>query len=354
MKRAGRVNYPDLDLMKLMMAFLVVEIHTRPLKGFPLAETLIEGLDVVAVPFFFMASAFLCFRGLDESAFSEASSSGAMRVRRTTSKLLKLYLIWTVLYLPITVFGSALHGDGLMHAVLLFIRGTLFVGENYYSWPLWYLLASVVGFVLMYICLRGGVRSKRILLASFALLLVGYGISFVQGWDGAPVALAFPVKAYGLVFAGSRNGLFEGFFYVAVGAVLGMRHRDLGKVPAWLEMALVVLGLAGTVSVSNDAHLPFCVLAGVGLFLLSVRRCGSNLKPHIGARNASTIIYLVHMCFVVLFVYGVCGGMEADLYENGVNTVLLYFFALGGSAMASLLVIAASKRLPVLKKIFGI
>lgn len=73
MKHAGRVNYLDLDIMKLVMAFLVDEIHTRPLKGLPLAETLIEGFDVVAVPFFFMASAFLCFRGLDESAFSEAS-----------------------------------------------------------------------------------------------------------------------------------------------------------------------------------------------------------------------------------------------------------------------------------------
>lgn len=26
-----RINYPDLDVMKLLMAFLVVEIHTRPL-----------------------------------------------------------------------------------------------------------------------------------------------------------------------------------------------------------------------------------------------------------------------------------------------------------------------------------
>ena len=354
MRHTERVNYPDLDLMKLAMAFLVVEIHTRPLTGFPFAERIVEGIDVVAVPFFFVASALLCFRGLDEGSFADGSLPGAVRVRKTTGKLLRLYFVWTAIYLPVTVFGGIIRGDGFVHAVLFFIRGTLFVGENYYSWPLWYLLASVIGFTLVYLCLRGGVRSKRILLASSVLLLAGYCITFVQGWDGAPAVLSIPVKAYGLVFGGSRNGLFEGFFYVAMGAVLGMNCSRVVEVPVLAELALVVAGLAGTVFVSNDAHLPFCMAASIGLFLLSARRCGSDLKPHVGARNASTVIYLVHMYFAVLFVYGICGGTDADLYSNGVNAMLLYLFALGSSAAASVLVIAASKELPILKKIFGI
>lgn len=354
MRHTERVNYPDLDLMKLAMAFLVVEIHTRPLAGFPIAERIVEGIDVVAVPFFFMASAFLCFRGLEEGSFTDGSLPGAVRVRKTMGKLLWLYFVWTAIYLPVTVFGGVIRGDGFVHAVLFFIRGTLFVGENYYSWPLWYLLASVIGFALVYICLRWGVHLKRILLTSSVLLFVGYCITFVQGWDGAPAALSLPVKVYGLVFGGSRNGLFEGFFYVAVGAMLGMNFRHVDEVPVFAELVLVAFGLVGTVFVSNDAHLPFCVATGIGLVLLSVRRCGSDLKPHVGARNASTVIYLVHMYFVVLFVYGICGGADPNLYANGVNSMLLYLFALGGSAVVSVLVIATSKELPMLKKIFGI
>lgn len=349
-----RVNYPDLDVVKLLMAFLVIEIHTRPLMGFPFAERIIEGIDVIAVPFFFLASAFLCFRGLDEASFADKALPGAARVRRTIGKLLRLYLTWTVLFLPVTVFGSVIHGDGLVHALAIFARGTLLIGENYYSWPLWYLLASVVGFTLVYICLRGGVRSRRILLLSFVLLLVGYGITFVQGWEAAPATLSLPVKVYGAAFGGARNGVFEGFFYVAVGAVLGMRHHEVEEMPVLVEIALVVLGLAGTVLVSNDAHLPFCAAAGIGSFLLSIRRCGSGLRPHAGARNASTIIYLVHMYFIVLFVYGICGGTNVNLNANGVNGAWLYLFALGGSILLSVLVIAASRRLPLLKKVFGI
>lgn len=51
--KTAKVNYPNLDLMKFFLALLVVEIHTRPLKCFYFAETLIEGIDVLAVPLFF-------------------------------------------------------------------------------------------------------------------------------------------------------------------------------------------------------------------------------------------------------------------------------------------------------------
>lgn len=214
-----RVNYPDLDVAKILMAFLVVEIHARPLMGFPLAERVVEGIDVVAVPFFFMASAFLCFRGLDEASFAEKTLPGAVRVRKTIGRLLKLYLIWTVLYLPVTVFGSVIHGDCLAYALAVFARGTLFIGENYYSWPLWYLLAGAVGFSLVYICLRGGVRSQYIVLLSFALLSVGFVITFVQGWEDAPAALSIPVQSYGTVFGGERRD-FRGFFLRGYGGLV--------------------------------------------------------------------------------------------------------------------------------------
>ena len=153
---AKRVNYSDLDLIKLVMAFLVVEIHTRPLLDIPAAEFVIEGIDVLAVPFFFIASAFLCFRSLNIDDFVAADTRGAVRVRKTIGKLLRLYLIWTVLFLPVTVFGDMLQGKNLLVSIASFVKGTLFVGENFCSWPLWYLLASVVAFALVYLCLRGG------------------------------------------------------------------------------------------------------------------------------------------------------------------------------------------------------
>lgn len=336
------------------MALLVVEIHTRPLIGFQFAEIAIEGIDVLAVPFFFLASGFLCFRGLSYASFGEATRAGAERVRNTIVKLLRLYLIWTLFYFPITIFGNVLLGNSFLHASLSFVRGTLFVGENHYSWPLWYLLASVVGFTMVYICLRREVDFKTIIPFSLFLLLLGFGITYVQGWDGAPVYLSVPIKIYCRVFGSSRNGLFEGFFYIAVGAAFGLKWDQLNKTPVFLEVVAIILGLTGNFLVSNDAHLPFCVIASLGLFLLSVRRHGTNLDSHTRARRMSTIIYLVHMYFVVVFVYDICGESNPDLYANSVNRPLLFLFALCCSILVSILVINASKRAPALKTVFGI
>ena len=294
------------------MALLVVEIHTRPLIGFHFAEIAIEGIEALAVPFFFLASGFLCFRGLSYASFGEATFAGAERVRNTINKLLRLYLIWTLLYFPITIFGNVLLGNSFLRASLSFVRGTLFVGENYYSWPLWYLLASVVGFTIVYICLRRGGRFKTIIPFSLFLLLLGFGITYVQSWDGAPVYLSIPIKIYCRVFGSSRNGLFEGIFYIAAGAAFGMKWDQLNRVSVSLELAAVALGLTGNILVNNDAHLPFCAIASIGLFLLSVRRHGRDLNSFAQARRMSTIIYLVHMYFVVVFVYGICGESNPD------------------------------------------
>ena len=333
---------------------LVVEIHTRPLEAFAIPESVIEGIDVIAVPFFFIASAFLCFRGLSEEDFAASSSYGSIRVRKTAFKLLELYLIWTVLYLPVTVFGNLLYGNGLLHGLLAFARGTLLVGQNFCSWPLWYLLAGTVAFSLVYFCLRGGVASKTMVGAAFLLLLLGYFVMCAADRGEVPDVIAVPARLYEKLFLTTRNGLFEGFFYVAVGAVFGMRHKRLESMSAFCLVVGFVSGVAGCVLVNPDAHLPFCALAGICLFLLSVRRHGASLSPHIGARNASTIIYLTHMIFAVLFVYVICGGTDPDIHANDANRGLLYLFSLGGSALFAVAIIPAAKRLPFLKRIFGI
>ena len=107
-----------------------------------------------------------------------------------------------------------------------------------------------------------------------------------------------------------------------------MSYRDFEKASVWAEVALVVIGLAGTILVNNDAHLPFCVAASTGLFLLSIRRGGANLNPHEGARNTSAVVYLVHKYSIVLLVYGICGGTNADLYANGADGPSLYLWGL--------------------------
>ena len=188
---------------------------------------------------------------------------------------------------------------------------------------------------------------------SFVSLLCGYLIACAADWHDAPSFIAVPVSLYDKLFVNTRNGLFEGFFYVAAGAFLGMRYKSLDSIPAPGLLVGFVLGVAGCVFINADAHLLFCACAGICLFLLSVKRYGTDCVPHVVARNASTVIYLAHMMFAVVFVYGICGGANPDIHANDADRVLLYLFSLGGSALLAAAVIPLSRKLPVLRRAFG-
>lgn len=351
---SNHASFPDLDLGKLCMAFLVVEIHTLPLNdvGSDLIARIIAGIDSVAVPFFFVTSSFFCFRNLVPSDFKDRFSSAAVRARKTIRKQLTLYVAWTILLLPLALFGAHLRAWSVSETALRIIRGVVFVGENDFTWPLWYLLASVVAFSLVYILLRGGVSPRAIMLASSALLLFGYAIEVCLAWDDAPPVIAFMADLYNVVFSTARNGLFEGFFYVAIGMCIGFGWNKFRSWPPAWTVGGIVLGLAGCILVSPSAHLPFCALSAVSLFLLCTRRVSN--RAHSWARKASTVVYLVHMVFVVIFVYGICGHTEISFYDASISHMALYAFTLGCSLLTAAIVIPLGRRFPIVKTVFGV
>lgn len=335
------------------MSLLVVEIHTKPFKdvGLETVSQVVTAIDCVAVPFFFVASDFLCFRGLSAIEFSDGSSPASARVHGTIRKQLSLYSIWTVLLLPLALFGASLREWDVVETVLRLIRGTVFVGQNDFTWPLWYLLASVVAFSLVYILLRT-VSPRAILLMSGAFLLFGWVIEFCLAWKGAPAAIALLANLYNAVFSTARNGLFEGFFYVAVGMFIGLRWVESRTwSPAW-PVAGLVIGISGCILISPSAHLPFCALFAVSLFLLCIRRVSD--KAHPWARKASTVVYLAHMVFVVIFVYGICGHTEISFFNAPISHIALYVFTLGCSLLTAAIVIPLGHRFPIVKTVFGI
>ena len=343
--------YPGFDAVKFAMACVVVACHTLFLfdYGNGSIDTVIEVMANAPVPYFFVVSGFLCYRGMGGGIDRAESGTGGKSVS-VAKRMLTYYFLWTLLYLPLTIFGSILSGDGFLKSLLLFSQGTLFVGENYFSWPLWYLLAAAVAFALIGCLQRRGTAPLRILAIAGFFLLMGFGMEAVRSFSGAPVFLSAPVELYYRVFGGVRNGLFEGFFYVALGMCLGLseeRVRSIGTL-AWVILACA--GFAGCFLWSPDAHLPFCVALSVGVFGLSMRVPSGRRFPL--ARSASTAVYLLHMYFVVLFAYGFCGAAVVNFPAAGVPAVPLFLFVLVSSVLAALLVRSLGNRIPSVRRAF--
>ena len=160
--------YPIVDVVKCVMAIFVVAIHTHPqsIIGSPSLENLILRAYQMAVPYFFLVSGFFLGNKI-------WGPEPLQYVRRWLKHVFVLYTIWTVLYLPYTLYGFWIEQTKVTTAVIVFARNFLLVGENYMSWPLWYLLGMLVAGVIIYLFLRLRLGLKSMIGCAVLLLLVG-------------------------------------------------------------------------------------------------------------------------------------------------------------------------------------
>ena len=263
--------------MKFIMAFDVVAMHTTV--GNPLY------IKDLAVPFFFLASGFFLFRKLDACRPEE---EGALR-KKWLSRIARMYLVWTVIYLPFTVYGLVKAGNPFIYSLAQFFRNFLFIGENFLSWPLWYLLGMIWAGCIIFMLRKLGVPIWGMLLAGFALILVAQFSDLESN------------GFYHSVFKTTRNGIFVGFpFMVAGGALAGV---DLCRVSPFVWLAVFAALLAGT-KLAAWLVLPSAV--ALFLFAASIRDFGfvsESLSRTL--RQSSVVIYLSHMLFAGVLI--ICG-----------------------------------------------
>ena len=144
------------------MALVVIAIHTEPLVRCEeiVALNLYKAISDVAVPFFFIASGFLVF---DKVIFLPKKEQEQI-ITNYAKKILKLYLIWTVIYLPITIYDYVMNGESLMRNIFAFFKGLIFVGCHWNSWPLWYLLSVFYAFVFLRFIIYKKELSQKVLI----------------------------------------------------------------------------------------------------------------------------------------------------------------------------------------------
>ena len=193
-----------------------------------------------------------------------------------------------------------------------------------------------------------------ILAVSYVFLLCGGGVQLLMESADLPSIVSLIVDAYSLVFVTTRNGLFEGFFYVALGMFFGIYYEKLHNVKVVYLVVGLIAGYAGNAFLSSDAHLPFCGMLSACVFLLSIRRRGGKDAMHPFLRASSTVVYLVHMLFAVLIVYCLFGGTSPVLTSNGVPSLLLFGSVTACSFAMSICVYALSKKTICIKWAFGL
>lgn len=263
----------SIDILRFIGAFAVIVIHV----GFtrPPWEAQIRLLARFAVPFFFLASGYFFEK--------KWKSEGLAAFSSTLLNLLSIYLVANLIYLPVNVGSSLLHGKGIELGLPNMLLGT---------WNhLWFLGAMIVGYLFLWILHFN--RLQRILpyvsIFFLALMLLSESYSFM--------GLRFSVEL-------ARTFLSIPLLYIGM-QISEKEVEKKGSKTVFLVFALVgfLLHVGETLSLFYWKHVPIgrlqfflsTTLMAIGFLCLSLKI--ETPKPNLiseWGRKYSLLIYLFH------------------------------------------------------------
>lgn len=343
-----RKNYYAIDIAKLISALFVVCIHTGPLLDINKDANfvLVQILARLAVPFFFVASGFLFFRKIDfKREWNDYENIKALR--HYVGRLCKVYIIWTILYLPFT-YLILRQGDGLtLTSLLRYVRDFFFNGSFYH---LWFLPALMVSVPLVYLLISKW-SMKVAMYTGCILYIIGMGVNVYGALLNKIPLVHEAVQGYLAVFSTARNGIFFGIIFVGLGAFFAKRR-------IYLKNYHIVIGLLFSLlclfvecfllrkhGFMKDLTSMYIMLIPCLFFLfLSLLRIHTKAHPACRTMRAlSLLLYVTHVMFVTCILW---------MYP-AMNSLLVYFLTIALSLVCSYVLLYASQKLPVLKHIYS-
>jgi surface polysaccharide O-acyltransferase-like enzyme len=277
MEKAKEPRNYWIDIARLIMAICVVAIHCTLSANFSSASVqpfsaLNASLFRVAVPFFVLVSGY--FAG---SKYLSEGNRGVFL--KASLKQLLLYLVWTVIYLPIIIYQQYVQASVSFGSfVLSFVQRFFFSGSIEI---LWYLAGCSFALFLTWVLIR--MKSPLWLNLALGVLLFVIGAFGDMYFGLIPSSIASIYGGYFKVFLTTLNGVFFSFLLIQIGlalAVIHQRHPDLfSKKGLWISLAVNVVSLAilfveayfvATYSTPRDTNFLFSapLVAGTLLFFL--------------------------------------------------------------------------------------
>ncbi|MDE5967384.1 MAG: acyltransferase [Lachnospiraceae bacterium] len=337
-KTENKVCYRGIDVMKFIMALFVVVLHTHPFVDVndTLSFLTADIMGRVAVPFFFAATGFLLEKQIGQQ--KEKREIIAPYIR----KLLILYCIWTVVYLPIIIYEKIIASDtSLTYDVFAIARDFFFAGSYAH---LWYLPATAVGLVIVYVLRQyAGERECSIIL--FILFCMGL---LTQSYFGLLLKI---VPVYGLlwklmklvkiVMVTCRNGIFFGSIFLYMGMWIARCNIKAKTYIAVLGLSISIVLFTMEASYLQKTGMVreqdmYLILLPVVFFLVLFALSLTVRIDTVFLRKMSINIYFVHMIFK--FVYRTFVG---EYHDYGLH---MFGFTLCGAFIVSYVMYLFGKR----------
>ena len=282
-----------IDLFKFIMAVAVVAIHTHPLENCTNSD-LIKIYEIIvnmAVPFFFLASGYLL--GMKISWSYAENLDDTNRIIKQLKKSIQMYLIWTAIYLPLAIYHFISSKTIPIKAALIYIRGFLFIGEQYNSWPLWYLLSTIYALLIIYLLFKlKKATENNLILLSVTASIVSIGLTELVNYEGN---LSFALQSIQklIVYSISSGRIFRGMIYIPIGMLLANKKASFSSGAS--SLALISGFVVAFCTNNNIISSYILIVMSIAFFELVKSSRLKNCMIYSKLRSLSTTIYLVHM-----------------------------------------------------------
>ena len=303
--------YTTIDIAKFVLSFLVIVIHSN---AYQLVN---EDICALAVPVFFVFSGFFLYKSFI------SSNKNINKLKAYLIKVVKLYIVYTLIYIPLTIYGFIIHDVSPLRAVFIFVRQFLFVGENFYSWPLWYLLALIVSVFIIICLLRYKVRVITIFIISLLFTFIGILINYLNNVEHLPTIIDRFLTIYQKVFTTTRNGLFVGLGCVSTGMLVAKYETNIKK---W-NKAIYILFCVAVGYYFYELPLGLNVMAFMVICVLiqpQINCMGINKERSVWLRNMSTLNYFFHMYFLFVVQMFIVKFLDENIYVYIPKEILIF------------------------------
>ena len=176
----GRIN--SIDIFRYVCAIMVVAIHTHPFEDLDinLGYFFTQVFTRIAVPFFFAVSGFAYAQKIERKREREKerkrerekeNDSVVHNWWRLISKYFYVYLIWSIIYLPLNIYFFLKSGNRNIVNFIFNLLKNFFVTGSYFHF--WFFPALIFAISLTYF-LDNNEKIKKIIIPS-SLILWGVG-----------------------------------------------------------------------------------------------------------------------------------------------------------------------------------
>ncbi len=349
--RASADRYCNLlDAVKLVCALLVAAIHVPPLSSvnWVLNFGVVNCAARVAVPFFFVSSSYFVFL---KAYDSKTCAIDKRAVLKYVLRILRLYAIWSVIYMPFAYINSG--STNFLKFSPYYALG-FFCGTSYGH--LWYLGAVIYAYLILLALLSLRIKPRTI--AVFSLTLYCLGV-LTQSWYGLIEPLTHYPQVHSAllflksVFGTARNGLCEGLLFIMIGMFFAVRPFKLSVKRAVLFLALSFFLLCAEVFAlaklgwirEYDMYIGL-IPTVFFLFYVSITVKLPDSPIYKKIRTLSSLIYYIHMIPAELLITvpalrSLPGGSPSN-----------YIFAVASACVLSFLIVRLSERFPRLRCLY--